>query len=348
MFKKFAVIFLCLVMFVMSGCSAADDNDSSQPTNNQSSQKPSTDDGASKYTNPLTGIKELSAEVQEARPFAVMVNNLSIAQTVQAGLNDADIVYETEVEGGITRLMAVFKDVSKVGRIGTVRSARYPYVDLAMGHGAIYAHCGQDGTYCAPHLKDIDHMSIETNQYGERVKNGLASEHTLYTSGALLMEGAKKYKFDTVVSTVRLWANFAKENEQVNIGNKTCNEVSVRFSSSYITKFKYDESTKLYTRYFKDTLRKDYVSGETKTVTNVFVLLTEISNYPDGYHRQVALEGGEGYYISGGKYTAIKWKKGAAENGFTFTDSNGNELKVNAGKSWVCIADKDKSQPSFS
>ena len=80
-----------------------------------------------------------------------MINNISVAQSVQTGLSKADIVYETEVEGGITRLLAVFQDITAAEKIGTIRSARYPYVDLAMGHNAIYVHCGQDGTYCEPH-----------------------------------------------------------------------------------------------------------------------------------------------------------------------------------------------------
>lgn len=73
-----------------------------------------------------------------------MINNISTAQPVQTGLNKADIIYETEVEGGITRLMAVFQDITTAEKIGTIRSARYPYVDLAMGHNAIFIHCGQD------------------------------------------------------------------------------------------------------------------------------------------------------------------------------------------------------------
>ena len=57
--------------------------------------------------NPLTGLKNLPKEKANARPVAVMINNISVAQRVQTGLNAADIIYETEVEGGITRLMAV-------------------------------------------------------------------------------------------------------------------------------------------------------------------------------------------------------------------------------------------------
>ena len=81
--------------------------------------------------NPLTGELNILPENVGKRPVAVMINNFkdgrNNAQGVQASLADADIIFESLAEGGITRLMAVFYDVSKVGQIGTVRSARYTY-----------------------------------------------------------------------------------------------------------------------------------------------------------------------------------------------------------------------------
>jgi hypothetical protein len=157
------------------------------------------------FVNPLTGLENLeSEEIAYRRPVAVMINNISVAQKVQTGLTQADIVYETEVEGGITRLMAVFQDITKVQQFGTVRSARYPYVDLAMGHNAIYVHHGQDNTYCAPHLKDTQAFTIHENNAGARIKNGLATEHTLYGYGPKLWEWlGTKTKFDLDLDTVK-------------------------------------------------------------------------------------------------------------------------------------------------
>ncbi len=301
-----------------------------------------------KVINPLTGLDMGEDADINTRPVAIMINNMSLAQPVQTGVNKADIVYETEVEGGITRLMAVFKNINSVGQIGTVRSARYPYVDLANGHDAVYLHCGQDPKYCAPHLKDIDDISIDTNSIGtKRISNGLATEHTLYAFGNQLTECIENKKIRTTSQNNDNWVNFADEDETVTLSDGVCNKVSVAFSSSYKTSFVYDSSKGKYTRYFGTTLRTDYLTKETTDVKNVFVLLTTISDYSDNYHRQVALEGGEGYYISNGNYQKINWKKGSTKSAFSFTDLSGNEIKVNAGKSWVMISDKTKSQPVF-
>lgn len=294
------------------------------------------------YTNPLTGEKNLTLEESKQQPVAVMINNISIAQPVQTGVNKADIVYETEVEGGITRLMAVFQNINKVSRVGTIRSARYVYVDLALGHNAVYLHSGQDPIYCAPHLKDIEHYSIETSNVGKRVKNGLASEHTLYADGADIY---KSYQKDKKLENVTAWQNFLDDTTDVTLMGGAATDVTIPFSTSYTTQFKYDTETKKYTRHFKGSANKDYVTGETTQVKNVFVLQTSISYYTDasGKLRVVDLVGGDGYYFVNGTYTPIKWQKGASKNSFKFTNTDGTELTVNQGNSWVCIASKSNT-----
>lgn len=332
----------------LTGCAkeikgGSSDNDiSSQNTSSEEQLTPTY------FTNPLTGVEELTANQVDLRPVAVMINNISVAQPVQAGLDAADIVYETEVEGGITRLMAVFKDVRKADRLGSIRSARYPYVDLAMGHDAIYVHCGQDPTYCAPHLKDTDDYSIDTNNGGKRIANGLSSEHTLYTFGNDLFNALTKKFKRTTVSSNTMWQDFAAADESVSFAENVANQVSVQFSQAYNTTFKYNASTGKYTRYSGAAARNDYISGKPMEFKNIFVLLTRITTYPDGKHRKVALESGSGYYITNGTYTPINWSKGDASGSFKFTDASGKPIRVNAGNSYVMLPDSSTSRPSFS
>ena len=69
------------------------------------------------------------------RPIAVMIDNHKDAWP-QAGLNKAYMVYEIIVEGGETRLMALFKGVD-LEKIGPVRSARHYFIDYAMENMSI-------------------------------------------------------------------------------------------------------------------------------------------------------------------------------------------------------------------
>ena len=342
MFKKIFALSLCLALLLMGGCNKVDTTSSSVESTPDPIVVPE------KYViNPLTGIKDLDPKKENVRPVAVMVNNVKVAQKVQTGPAAADIVYETEVEGGITRLMAVFKDVTKAQQIGSIRSARYPYVDLAMGMNAIYIHCGSDPTYCAPHLRDLDHISVDSGICGvKRVPNGLSREHTVYAYGDTLWSGIEGAFKNTTQTDNSPWANFAAEGESVTLTSGTAKSVSIPFPA-HTTGFTYSEATGLYTRLSGSTVVTDYITNEATEVKNVFILLTSISDYPDGKHRKVELTSGDGYYITNGAYTFIKWSKGNSDDAFKFTDADGNPLKVNAGNSWVCIPNKFTCNPTF-
>ena len=342
MFKKLlAAVFAVLMIFAV-GC---DNEVVYEDLSDYESTPPIIENIPELSINPLTGVAEFeSADKANQRPVAIMVENSSISMPVQTGLCKADVVYETEVEGGITRLMAVYQDISDLDKIGNVRSARYPYIDLALGHNAVYIHCGQDPTYCAPHLKDIDDLSIDTNSKGaKRIANGLKSEHTLYALADDLWESINE-NFKTTVSSVAPWANFTEATLTLDGGSAT--SVSVPFPSSK-TRFTYDSESGLYTRLIGSNVQTDYYTKEITQVKNVFILLTSISNYPDGKHRKVSLESGDGYYITNGTVQFIKWSKGAATNGFKFTNTDGAEIEVSAGNSWVCIANKTTCNPTI-
>lgn len=332
MYRKILALLMCVAIFCLAGCNKAETNDS-QETNKPADQKQEV-----VYANNLTGEENIKEkDVYQKRPVAVMVNNISVAQKVQTGLAEADIVYETEVEGGITRLMAVFKDISKVEKIGTVRSARYAYIDLAMGHDAIYVHHGQDKTYAKPHLKDTQTFILGTNNAGERAKNGLATEHTLYGYGAKIWKWFEKKDYNIELDEVENWQNFAPKDKEVAYPEQVAEMVTVKFSSAYVSEFKYDSESGKYVRYFRGEKRKDYYTGESELFKNVFVLATDIEYYPDNKHKKVDLSKGSGFYCVNGTYTSIKWEKGDASDSLKFTLEDGTPLEVNRGNSWVCF-----------
>ena len=74
------------------------------------------------------------------RPIAFMIDNNKNAQP-QASLNSTYMVYEIIVEGGESRLMALFKGVT-ADEVGPIRSARHYFIDYAMENDALYAHLG--------------------------------------------------------------------------------------------------------------------------------------------------------------------------------------------------------------
>jgi Protein of unknown function (DUF3048) N-terminal domain/Protein of unknown function (DUF3048) C-terminal domain len=98
--------------------------------------------------DPLTGLpSSLAAATRPA--LGVKIDNVAGAWP-QAGLNQADIVFDLPVEGGLTRLLAVFHS-QDVGIFGPIRSARPVDADLLhlLGH-AYFAFSGGTKTDLGP------------------------------------------------------------------------------------------------------------------------------------------------------------------------------------------------------
>ena len=136
----------------------------------------------------------------DERPIAVMIDNHNGAWP-QAGLQKAYMIYEIIVEGGETRLMALFKGAD-VDKIGPVRSARHYFIDYAMENDAIYVHFGQ-----SPQAQsDIKKYSInDINGIAEdgvtfwRTKDK-AAPHNAVTNTEKLLASAKNKKYRTTSS----------------------------------------------------------------------------------------------------------------------------------------------------
>lgn len=334
MFKKaLSFILVISMVFCFAACSGG------TPTVEEvSNPEPSEPPKPTYYINNLTGIENLSEEKKDLRPVAIMVNNINVAQGVQTGVQNADIVYETEVEGGITRLMAVFKDISATQNIGTIRSARYPYIELALGHDAIYIHHGQDPNYAAPYLASSGVADFNIGSpYAFRKSNGQSYEHTLYSDSEKITAGIAAKKFRTTTEKTANFASFRAEDDKTAPAYAKAVSASVKFSNYATSVFTYNEQTGLYTKNTKGRTNKDYFTGASYDVTNVFMLSAKMSNYPIAKYRKINLNSGTGYYMSAGGYEPITWEKGTGSASFKFYAQDGTELKVNPGKSWVCI-----------
>ena len=351
MFKNFVKItsfVLCLAtMLAFGGCSG---NETVKVDLPSSSEVPVSSEPEPVFAvNPLTGIENLDPAAVNNRPVAVMINNLyPTAQSVQTGLNQADIVYEAYAEGGVTRLLAVFKDISKITKIGTIRSARYSYIDIAMGHDAIYVHAGINKSHATPHVKEtgIDNINLLGGGFGGmsfREKNGKAYEHTLYTTGEKLSNGFKKIKWRTELKNNKgMWQSFVTDDAEVTPATE-CETITVTMSSAYVSKFTYDKETKTYKKFSAKKQHKDYVTGKQLSFKNVLVLKTAITPLGNEGVVKTGLTGGEGYYVTNGGYQKIKWSKGSTSNPIKITLENGKECAYNPGNTWVCLVNKNNS-----
>jgi hypothetical protein len=134
------------------------------------------------------------------RIAAVMIDNYPYDARPQSGLHDADIVYEVEAEGGITRYMALYLEKTP-NKIGPVRSARLYFVDLARPYNPLFAHAGENDDVWGP-LKQLredfgfaDMEQIVGTPEAFWRDNSREMPHNLYTSVAKIRKTAKLYNY---------------------------------------------------------------------------------------------------------------------------------------------------------
>ena len=72
-----------------------------------------------------------SSELAQQKAVAVMYSNIKQAMP-QSNISKADIVFESLVEGGITRLCCFFENQTELEKIGPVRSCRSYYLLFAI------------------------------------------------------------------------------------------------------------------------------------------------------------------------------------------------------------------------
>lgn len=280
-------------------------------------------------------------EDSTSRNYAVMINNHSIARANHAGLQDAYIVYEAIVEGGLTRMMAIYKD-QNTARIGSVRSARHYFLDYAMENDAIYVHFG----WSPQAESDIKKYGINNinglydNIFWRDYSLGVALEHTAFTK----IESIESYsntKGYRTTTDKKLLLNYNVD--EVNINNYddaiAANQIDIVYSSYVTTSYTYDAQNEVYLRFVNGT--PHMTSDENKNtiqITTKNIIIADINNYSiDSYGRQTLenIGTGNGYYITNGYAVPIQWYKASRESQTVYKYLDGTEIEVNDGNTYI-------------
>lgn len=297
------------------------------------------------YYHPLTG--EQLEEPWSGHLIAVMTNNIKYAMP-QHGISQADIIYEMEEEGSITRNMAIFSDLSDVEAIGSIRSARTYFVSVAAAYDAYLVHCGasvharngkynQDGDK-VPDWKDLDQSYNGSYFYRDkdRYNNGYAWEHTLFTTG----EKMQQILADKELSQPYENGFGLQFEENVQHKGEQANKVVITFKGGKTSTFTYDGETGLYTRsqYGSDSV--DGNTGEAMTVKNVIAIYTKQWYCSCGLGHQFydTIGSGEGYAAINGTIVPILWNRDSLDSPFTYTLGDGTPLTLDVGSTYIAFS----------
>ena len=289
-----------------------------------------------------TTVKKLNIvnEESKSRPYAIMINNVEGARKLQSGLQDAYMVYELMVEGGITRYLALFLDQT-TERIGSIRSARHYYLDYALENDAIYVHHGY-----SPQAREdwsklgVDRIEVNESTTGWRDKSASKTyEFTLFTNIEKLGKGIRSKRTER---NKDLLLNYSVDNIDISQmeGAIPANKVDIKYSSNTTTNYEYDTEKNIYLRSVNNKSQNDYITGKQLTVKNIIVYKVKYSNIQgDDKGRQTIdnVGTGTGYYISNGYAVPITWKKDSRSSATVYKYNNGKEIQVNDGNTFIQI-----------
>lgn len=303
------------------------------------------------YINPLTGLA-CDESLVGKRPLAVMLNNIKPALP-QSGLSKCDIIYEALAEGGILRLEGIILDYSNAGDLGSIRSARPYYVQIATAYDAFYAHFGgsSDGDALIKNLgiNNLNGMTYEgkivrgektfyRNQ--DRLNSGVSREHTAFANGLGLAAIIAERGFRTELNNKDFTAFLFDQKFSGIQGGITASYVKIPHSSYSVSEFRYDTASKKYLHSQYDAPHIDGATGEQVATENVFILYANHKILDSYGLREITLVGqGEGYYMNGGQAQKIIWKRSGETAEFSYYAADGTELKVAPGRSYISIVD---------
>ncbi len=359
--KSYPAILSALLLAAVLFCGCGKDSAPVAPENPAPTvqPEPAPEPEISGVLNPLTGIfeEELSEEAAARKPVAIMINNLKKALP-QRGISQADILYEMQAEGGITRLLAIFQDPSAVEEIGTVRSSRSYYIDMAQSHNAVYLHFGASQiAYDTIRARSGELIALDGIRGGyegtlyyrdkARIQNA-GYEHSVFTTGERIEETLQTLNRDLSNSSWGTAYSFSEEHSAKS--GQSAAVVTVPHSNYITAEFRYDPETRQYFRWQYGQEHYDEAYDCQLAFQNVIIprMQTGLRGGDSYGWMKIQTTGtGDGYYCCEGKYVPITWSKDRYDAPIKYYQMDGSELAVCPGKTFVCVAKTD-TEISFS
>ncbi len=317
----------------------------SEPTTEPSTEpstEPTTEPPVT-YPNLLTGEPELNEA--KSRNFAVTINNISQALP-HRGISQADLFFEMFVNDYCTRGLALFSNVTQVPAIGSIRSTRYNFTDIAQAYNAVLCHAGgSDEVLRDLRASGVPNMLADApigfRDNARYKQQGYAWEHTLFAKGQSLWDAANTRGFNLeLAKDTDYGMRFAEAATPAN--GTAASEVKIVFTLNGRTKtttMKYDATLDkyIYNQYNKEMV--DETNNEPEAFRNVIVILANVVN-TNVYHVADLVGSGDGWFACGGKMIPIRWSRSSETAPFVYTLTDGSPLIQGIGSTYIAIAPK--------
>ena len=273
--------------------------------------------------------------------LVVKIDDTNMAHP-QIGLEDADVVYIEQVEGGLTRLAAVFASKIPV-RVGPVRSARISDIDILSQYGRVaFAYSGAQRkllpVIAAANLEDLG-AQHESSKIFTTDPNRVAP-YAMVLRADLLMQ--KIVDENLQVDSAKSVGFVFGDNPE---GGTPTQKVVINWpAATYSAEWSEKESRWLLSHNGKLNVAD---SGVVLGATTLVIQMVKISpsEYGDKFGGVTPLSEtigtGKAYVLRNGELFTTTWNRAFADSGTTFTLPDGSSMNFAPGHLWVALTDRE-------
>mgnify|MGYP000269951393 CR=1 FL=1 len=293
---------------------------------------------------PLTGETYLSTDNAWLAGPAIMakIDNVEAARP-QASLNQTDVVFDEMVEGGLTRLVAIWHSKIPV-QLGPVRSVRPMDPDIASPFGGIICYSGGQGAFVRAMNDTPVFNATETNQQGKhtfkRVTDRFAPHNVMISAQHLQGQ-------HTELTPPASPFDFAAKASEASaaVSGKAVTGFSVKFPAATAT-WRYSAAKGVWLRDADGKPQLDAVDKSQLQAVNVVVIPVEIDrSYTDPKYgfvpRSLLVGTGKAYIFTGGKMLEATYSKAGKTAPIKLLDASGAPIKLAIGNTWFELQPKD-------
>jgi len=268
----------------------------------------------------LAELARLSPRAEFKTVYAVVIDNIENARP-HHGINEANVVYEYEVEGGITRYLALFSSFPT--KVGPIRSARFHSAVLAMENDTSYIHAG-GGVDVLQAMRSLGVKSInELTWDGEGFfRDGRRrAPHNLYVNLADLGVEDKPEQF------IMRPAYLSRRGTEIR-------NITIEYNRRHIVSYTYDPQKEAYRQMINGERVRD---AQGKQIYARNVIIAYVPYEIDLFLRPTAELVGEGEidFYSMGQHFKGRWRKEDLHSPTRFYFLDGEEIQRVYGQTWI-------------
>ncbi|HUR76798.1 MAG TPA: DUF3048 domain-containing protein, partial [Acidimicrobiales bacterium] len=329
---------LCVVV-AGTACSNGKKPFSELPADDLTPTIPATTTTSASSASPLTGAL-VSPAVARRPAVIVKVDNAPDARP-QAGLNDADVIYEERVEGSVVRFLAIFqsKEAAVVGPVRSVRSTDAPIVAPI---GGVFAFSGG----IAPFRNKVDATGIKTvpesdnPKVGNYKRAGHVRPYATYANTAKL-----RALVPNAVAPPQLFPRIRPGTSfgEANLGAEVATGLRVVFGQLTTADWTWDRVKKQWLRTTNGTQHlledKSRLSSGCVILQSVPYRATQYTDRSDFVVDEAVITGtGKALVACDGAVVKARWSKPTQKSVTTFVNNaTGGPITLPVGRVWVSL-----------